>query len=191
VPLAGLGVSAGPNATVSAVGVDFGTQLVGTMSPVQEFYVTNYGAASLSFFSVAASSGPFTLLNTGCQTTPNVSMGSGSGCYVDVTFTPDVSGPVTGTISISDDAAGSPQIVSLNGKGAMMTPLLTGYCHACNANGSQGQVAQCPAGQMSKTPTTAAAACPNGPADVSVDLDRTCSLPISAKFKARGYCVTE
>jgi hypothetical protein len=188
VPLAGLGVSAGPNVTVSPVGVNFGTQLVGTTSSVQGLLVFNYGAASLSIFSVVMSSGPFSVTENGCQPTPNLSYGSGSSCYINVAFTPDASGPVTGTISISDDAAGSPQTVSLSGTGSTMTPPLTGYCFSCN--GSQSKVAQCPTGQLSKTPSSAAVACPNGPAGVAVDLDTPCPLIIVGRHVG-GYCVTE
>lgn len=184
-PLGGLGVSAGPNVTVSPIGVDFGTQLVGTRSPTQTFLVTNNGAVSLNIFSVTTSSGPFAVANN-CEASPNLNYGSGSWCTIDVAFTPDGSGTERGAISISDDATGSPQTISMSGTGSTTTPLLNGYCYACN--GAQSKVAQCPLGQPAKTPRPAA--CPSGTAGVSVDLDTPCKIPIG-QFHEGGYCATE
>jgi hypothetical protein len=125
----GVDVSAGPNVTVSPVGLNFGNQFVGTTSPVQELLVTNSGAVPLNFFNVTASSGPFAVTNY-CQAAPNVNYGSGSWCQIAVTFTPGASGTMKGTISIFDDAAGSPQIVSLSGTGSTISTLLNGMATA-------------------------------------------------------------
>jgi hypothetical protein len=125
----GVDVSGGPNVTVSPVGLNFGNQFVGTTSPVQELLVTNSGAVPLNFFRVTASSGPFDVTNY-CQAAPNVNYGSGSSCQIAVTFTPGASGTMKGTISIFDDAAGSPQTVSLSGTGSTISPLLNGMATA-------------------------------------------------------------
>jgi hypothetical protein len=125
----GVGVSGAPKVTVSPVGLTFGPQFVGTTSPVQELLVTNSGAVPLNFFSVTASSGPFAV-NNYCDIAPNTSYGPGSSCQIDVWFTPGDPGTATGTLSISDDAAGSPQTVSLSGIGSTISPLLNGLATA-------------------------------------------------------------
>jgi hypothetical protein len=125
----GVGVSRAPKVTVSPVGLTFGPQFVGTMSPVQEISVTSSGAVPLNFFSVTASGGPFAVNNT-CMTDPNGSYGPGSSCQIEVWFTPGGPGTATGTLSISDDAAGSPQTVSLSGIGSTISPLVNGMATA-------------------------------------------------------------
>jgi hypothetical protein len=181
--LNGVGLSSGPSATLSAPGLVFGTQLVGTTSPARILALTNYGAATLDIGSIAASSS-FAETDT-CVS----SLASGASCTVSVTFTPGGSGAVSGTLSITDDAAGSPQKVSLSGTGSTMTPLLTGYCYSiCRP---PAKVAQCPAGQPAETP--ADSGCPVGPfggGHTPVDFDRPCTVPPGG-FHDRGYCVTE
>jgi hypothetical protein len=183
VGLNGVGLSSGPNATLSAPGLVFGTQLVGTTSPAQILALTNFGAVALNIGSIAASSS-FAETDT-CVP----SLASGATCTISVTFTPGGSGAVSGTLSITDDAAGSPQKVSLSGTGSTMTPLLTGYCYSlCKP---RAKVAQCPAGLPAETPGDSH--CPVGVLGgnyTPVDFDRPCTVPPGG-FQDRGYCATE
>jgi hypothetical protein len=184
VPLNGVGLTAGPNATLSVAGVTFGTQLVGTKSPAMSVVLTNYGSVTLSIGSIAASP-TFFAETDNCLP----SLASQAPCVISVTFIPGGSGNVTGTVSITDDAAGSPQKVSLSGTGSTMTPLLTGYCYSlCKP---PAKVAQCPAGLPAETPGNSR--CPVGVighVGTPVDLDRPCTVPPGG-FQDRGYCVTE
>jgi hypothetical protein len=183
VNLAGVGLTAGSNATFSGPLV-FGTQLVGTTSPGRVVNLTNYGAAALNIASIAANNG-FAETNDDC----GQSLGSGATCWISVTFTPGVSGAVNGTLSITDDAAGSPQTDSLSGTGSTTTPLLTGYCYSqCK---TAVKVPACPAGQPARTPDFSGCAYGYiGHPGVPVDLDRACAVPPGG-FHDRGYCVTE
>jgi hypothetical protein len=52
VALSGTGVVSGPNVTVSATSLIFGTQLVGTSSLVQSVTLSNYGTATLNITSI-------------------------------------------------------------------------------------------------------------------------------------------
>ncbi len=54
-----------------------------------------------------------------------ISLAAGADCTVDVTFTPTVGEVVTGTLEINDDAADSPQQVSLTGSGMAPTAVLS------------------------------------------------------------------
>jgi hypothetical protein len=184
VGLNGVGLSSGPNATLSVAGVTFGTQLVGTKSPAMSVALTNYGSVTLNIGSIAASTSFFAETNN-CLP----SLASQATCVISVTFTPGGSGNVTDTLSITDDAAGSPQKVSLRGTGSTMTPLLTGYCYSiCKP---QAKVGQCPAGLPAETPGDSH--CPVGVLGgnhTPVDFDRPCTVPPGG-FQDRGYCVTE
>jgi hypothetical protein len=185
VGLNGVGLSAGPNATLSSSSLDFGTELVGTTSPARILAMTNYSAAALNVVSITTSS---SFAETNNCVGSVLSLGT---CTIRVTFTPGGSGAVSGTLSISDDAAGSPQTVSLSGVGSTMTPLLNGRCYS-ECKWPAAPVSQCPAGQPAKTPGFSG--CPYGPLGhgptVPVDLGRACAIPPGG-WHDRGYCETE
>lgn len=114
--LNGLGVNSGPNATLSATALTFPNEAVGTSSPAQSITLSNYGTAELSIASIVASA------NFGETTTCGSTLASGASCAINVIFMPSASGGLNGTISITDNAPGSPQMVSLGGIG------VTGKC---------------------------------------------------------------
>jgi hypothetical protein len=97
--------------TLSSTSLNFANQLVGTTSSTQSVLVTNNGSTSLSISSVAASN-DFAQANT-CGST----VGPGSNCMINVTFTPTTTGSRSGLVTIADSAPGSPQTISLTGMG--------------------------------------------------------------------------
>jgi hypothetical protein len=106
-----------PVVMLSASSVTFGNQLLGTTSAAQTETVTNSGTGNLTIASVgltgtnASDFGKSTDTCTGATVIPNGS------CGVSVAFTPSASGSRTATLSINDNAANSPQSVSLSGTG--------------------------------------------------------------------------
>jgi hypothetical protein len=113
VSLSGTGTA--PAASLSATSVSFGNQSVGTTSAVQAVTLTNAGNAPLSVTSFAvtgANAGDFEQTNS-CGN----SMGAGANCTIVVMFTPSASGSRTASLTVTDNAAGSPQMVSLSGIG--------------------------------------------------------------------------
>src|SRR5437763_1216491 len=75
-------------------------------------------SAALTISSFGAS-GDFAATSSGanaCPTSP-ATLAAGANCTIDVTFTPTVSGARTGTLSVVDNAGGSPQSVALIGNG--------------------------------------------------------------------------
>jgi hypothetical protein len=84
---------------------------VGVASAPQTVTVTNSGTAELTFSSIAVSSG-FSQTNN-CGT----GIAASGGCTISVTFTPTAPGTVAGTLTITDNASGSPQTVALSGTG--------------------------------------------------------------------------
>jgi uncharacterized repeat protein (TIGR01451 family) len=102
-----------PVATVSPSPFGFGNQVVGQPSGAQTFTVTNTGNADLHMQS-ATTTGDFAISNDMCS---GNTVAAGTTCTIGVTFNPSQTGSRTGTLSIVDDAADSPQVVSLSGTG--------------------------------------------------------------------------
>src|SRR5205814_4734295 len=108
ISLTGTGLS--PLVGLSAASLDFGAQIVGTKTP-KSVTVTNTGNAALAITGIAAS-GDFTQTNT-CGT----SVAGGANCTIAVTFAPTAGGARSGTLTIADNAPGSPQTVAISGAG--------------------------------------------------------------------------
>jgi len=96
---------------LSPASLTFASQRIGTTSALQSVTLSNSGTAALSIASIVAS-GDFAQTNTCGQSVP-----AGTSCTIDVTFTPTATGNRTGAITITDDAPGSPRVVSLSGTG--------------------------------------------------------------------------
>ena len=106
--LTGTGV-AEPIVSLSANTLTFAPQAVNTTSAPQTVTVTNTGSANLTFAAIATS-GPFSeTSNCGNAVPPTGS------CTISVTYTPTSSGNSVGTVTLTDNAANSPQIISLTG----------------------------------------------------------------------------
>src|SRR5215211_3094476 len=117
-PLSGTGTA--PAANVTPGSLDFGSQLVDTAGAAKSATLTNTGTAPLTVSSIAisgADAADYAQTNT-CPAT----LAAGSSCTISVTFTPTAAGPRTASVTITDDAAGSPRNVSLSGIGTTPTP---------------------------------------------------------------------
>jgi phosphatidylethanolamine-binding protein (PEBP) family uncharacterized protein len=111
----GCGGSA-PAATLSPTSLTFASQTVGSTSAAQAITLTNGGTAALTITTIAAS-GDYAQTNT-CGT----SLAAGANCSISVTFTPTAAGTRTGAVTVTDNAAGSPQTASLTGTGVTAGP---------------------------------------------------------------------
>jgi hypothetical protein len=109
--LIGMGGDSGPNATLSPTSLAFGSQDTDTTGAAQTITLSNYGTMTLSITGITAST------NFGGTSTCNSTLSSRASCTVSVTFTPGNTGSFTGTLSVTDSAVDSPQIVSLSGSG--------------------------------------------------------------------------
>jgi len=107
--LSGIGVTSGANATLSPTSLNFSSKSVGTASSPLSVTLSNYGTATLNIESIAAAA------DFGETNSCGASLASGASCPINVTFTPGATGSVTGTLSVTDNAFGSPQTVSLSG----------------------------------------------------------------------------
>ena len=100
-----------PVVTLSPTSLTFGATAVGSTSAAQSVKLTNSGSAGLSITGVTTS-GDFSQTNN-CP----ASLAVQASCNISVTFNPTASGTRTGTLSVQDNAAGSPQTVALSGTG--------------------------------------------------------------------------
>jgi hypothetical protein len=114
VALTGAGTGNAPVLGISVSSLAFAGQLLTTTSaPQPPVTLTNNGNAVLNF-----TSPPSTSTNFGNTTTCGATLAVGASCTVTVTFAPAAGtapGPVTGSLTITDNANGSPQSVSLTG----------------------------------------------------------------------------
>jgi len=117
IALTGTGTSGGsaPAVKLGATSLSFGDQKAGSTSASKSVTVTNSGSGSLTLSSIALT-GPqaddFTLSNT-C----GGALSAGASCTVSVAFKPVSAGSKVGSVTLSDNASGSPQSIALTGTG--------------------------------------------------------------------------
>jgi hypothetical protein len=116
VGLSGTGTSTVAAASLSPTSLTFGSESLRNASPAQTITLANTGGAALSITSlgVAGASASSFVQNNNCGS----SVAVGSHCTITVTFKPSAGGAATATLSVADNASGSPQTVSLSGTGA-------------------------------------------------------------------------
>ena len=113
--LAGFGETATPSAFVRDPSLVFPDQVVGTTSNTQNITLVNNGDVPLSIASVTIGAGDFAIGNN-CPVTP-ATVNPAQSCNVSVSFTPTAAGNRTGTVTITDNAPGSPRTIPVSGKG--------------------------------------------------------------------------
>ncbi len=101
----------------SASNLYFGGQLVHALSPPNVVTLTNMRTTPITVSNIATA-GSFTQKNN-CTT-----LAVGATCQITVMFGPRQTGPLTGTLTITDTDVTSPQVVNLQGTGGEVT--LTG-----------------------------------------------------------------
>ncbi len=172
--LSGCGGGGSPSVSFSASSLTFGNEEEGATSEPLLITLTNTGTAPLTITNIAASAN-FAETNT-CGAT----LAAGANCAINVTLVPDTTGSLTGTVTFTDNAAGSPQMVSL--KGTAVTPSsLTGLCVGAvqtsigrpGCDVSTSKPTSCPVGQPAATPIVENNLC-NGGKSYIVDTSTHC-----------------
>jgi len=110
---------------VTPSSLSFGNEVIDKTSTARTVTVTNTGATSGTINGITVS-GNFAISSKTCGTT----LAAGAKCKVEVTFTPTALGAATGTLTLTDNAASSPQTVALSGTGivpAALTPTSATY----------------------------------------------------------------
>ena len=121
VPPGGQPIS-GPVATLSASALSFGSITVGNTSGPQTLTVTSGGGQALSLNTISISGAdPSDFSKTDTCQTPTV-LQPGKFCSITVTFAPAATGPRQATLSLTDNAPDSPQLIQLTGSGVAPPP---------------------------------------------------------------------
>jgi hypothetical protein len=118
--VAKINTTAGPDGIVNPTTLNFGQVLLGQTSPQKLVALKNTGVSQLTVSSIAIS-GNFALPKNTCAN----GVKPGTHCNVYVTFTPHALETETGTLTFTDNASNSPQIVSLIGTGSNAVPTQT------------------------------------------------------------------
>ncbi|HEV2351742.1 MAG TPA: FG-GAP-like repeat-containing protein [Terriglobia bacterium] len=112
--------------------VTFSGQLLSSTSAAQTVTLTNSGNVTLAISGIAAG-GDYAQSNS-C----GASVAAGANCTISVTFTPTVVGLRGGTLTITDNAPGSPQTVTLSGMGTdFLVALASGSSNTATVTAGQ------------------------------------------------------
>jgi hypothetical protein len=116
--VAKIGASNSPGIAFGSRALTFASQTVGTPSASQSVTLTAAGSQPLILTS-STTNGDFAFATTptSCPYTGGT-VASGDTCTIDVTFEPTATGTRNGSVTINDNASGSPHNVSLRGTGA-------------------------------------------------------------------------
>jgi hypothetical protein len=162
VTLSGTGTSStSPGVSLSSVSLSFGNEPVDVASSSQTITLNNTGTAALSVSSIAltgADPSDFTQNNT-C----GAAVAVGGNCTIVIQFTPSAAGSRAASLSITDNASGSPQTTTLSGTGthdviltwtASVTSGVAGYyVYRGTTSGGEGATA------LNSTPITGTTYC--------------------------------
>lgn len=119
-----------------------GTTTQGTTSVPQNLTVSNSGTAPLHVTSIGVSglnASDFSVSGSNCVRT---AVAVGANCVIPVTFAPLAVGVRTTTLTITDDALNSPQLVTINGTAVTAVTFAAAPGATLSASVSAGQTAQ-------------------------------------------------
>jgi len=141
IPLSGTATAPASQLTMNPASIVFPSTVEGTSSNPVVLTLTNTGGAPLHITStvIGGSNVPdFSFAPTNCLGALN----AGASCTLSVTFTPLATGIRTATWTVTDDAAGSPQVVSISGTGVSAVQIGAAPSGSTTATVAAGQAAQ-------------------------------------------------
>jgi trimeric autotransporter adhesin len=114
-----------PMITLSVYELNFAAQPQGTASAPQQITLSNIGNAELAIHSISISgeNNQQFIETHNCPTAP-ATLAPNSVCQIQVVFKPLISGDLSATLNVSDNASGSPQSVTLEGHSGAPAPAL-------------------------------------------------------------------
>ncbi len=114
--LSGVGIAG--KLTFTPLTLSFGSIVVAATSTSKSTTVKNTTGATLHIVS-AAPSGEFSITSDTCS---GNNLAPAATCTIGASFSPNQTGPLSGDLTITDDASGSPQLVTLGGSGILAKP---------------------------------------------------------------------
>ncbi|HMD97762.1 MAG TPA: MBG domain-containing protein [Terriglobia bacterium] len=157
---------------VAPTGLGFGSQVVGSTSTAQAVSVSNFSGSALDVTSITAS-GSFAQTNS-C---PSILV-AGDRCAIYATFSPTAIGPLTGTLTITDNSngvTGSTQTVNLSGTGTPAPLVITASSGSMTYGGTAPIITPGYSGFV------------NGDTAASLTTPPTCSTTATAHSPAGSY----
>lgn len=118
VPMSGTGTAVGVSLSPSSL--PFANTSVNSSSAVMTSTLSNTGNLALAISSLTitgANPTDFVIVSNQTTCPTNGSVSAGNSCVIAVQFTPQSSGPLSASVSITDNAASSPQTIALSGTG--------------------------------------------------------------------------
>jgi hypothetical protein len=116
IELSGTGVAVPESSlSLSSASLAFGNEATGDSTGAQSVRVTNTSGVTLYFEGIALSGANATSFVT--SNTCGTSLASGATCNIGVRLAPTTTGPLAAAITLTDNAAGSPQVIELSGAG--------------------------------------------------------------------------
>ena len=109
-------IQTGPALSLTPSSINFGAQIVDTISAEQPVTLSNTGTAALNISGIETS-GDFAQSST-CSSI----LAAGATCTIDITFTPTDTGQRMGDLTVNSNATSSPDIVDLSGTGIPIAP---------------------------------------------------------------------
>lgn len=174
--------------TISPSNLTFPAQYVGATGLNQNVQLKNNGPAALTISSVVATpASDFSQLSA-CGN----SLAVGASCSIGVFFDPSVSGTRNGTLTITDNAPGSPQTVPLTGKGQdfSLAPSSSSTATVAPGQAAKYTVAIAPGGGFNQTVTMACSGAPTqstcSVSPSSVTLNGTTATPVTVTVATAG-----
>lgn len=114
------GKGTAPEASVSPGSLDFAQQRVDTTSdPAETLTVSNDGDAPLDVQDVQVTGDEADQFSSDGTDCTDEAVAAGDECEISVTFSPDSAGDKNATLTITDDADGSPREIPLSGTGTV------------------------------------------------------------------------
>ena len=114
------GIGQAPPIQFSTIAIAFPTTVQGNSSLPKLLTLTNVSGVGETVTGLASTNSDFSVSGTSggatCGSTP-ITLNNATSCSISVTFTPSTATSESGVLRISDNAAESPQMVSLNGSG--------------------------------------------------------------------------
>lgn len=114
------GQGSAPGATFNPTNLTFASTQVGASTASQSVTLTNTGSSTLNISGKAISPADYTETDN-CPS----SLAIGASCTFNIAFTPSIGGADNGSLSLTDDAVGSPQTVAFTGSGYVTTVTLS------------------------------------------------------------------
>ncbi|HTS36329.1 MAG TPA: choice-of-anchor D domain-containing protein [Candidatus Solibacter sp.] len=128
-----MGVGSTSAITLTPASLAYATQLINTTSASQPATLTNTGTTDITITNIATT-GPFSQTNN-CPAT----LTAGTNCVINVVFTPNKPGTLTGTLAVTDSGPNSPQQVALTGVGTVVSYNPTSLSFGNQAKGTSSQ----------------------------------------------------